>query len=311
MAVDGLLGVGLMPVAAFILAAPAVAALPLAWTRARTGRTTLSLTLAGLAILGGVAASALQGNIEWRHTWTLAWLMPLTVVGAAIIADAAAASHRILASRRSGLPLAASLVDQTVLGRRALRTAEEDGRDHAAQVLHDRVLPRVAAGLGALESGSLESGATVLRALADDIREDLDQEQLVVLRAAGLGAALEGPAQHVEELGIPCVLHVVDTGRPPWEVGVAALRIAQEALNNAAAHSSANEIRIDCAVGPQRVRLDITDDGVGIDSPRPARNSRQHLGLLGMSSRAHEVDGRLLIDTTRPAGLCVSFRWPA
>ncbi|GEM_PF-3914287 len=308
---SGLMGTATMPVALFITALPAIAALPLAWTPGRAGRTTLSVTLVAMALVGGTVVVAIEGPTGWELAWTLSWVMPAIVVLLVVSGGVVVGALRGSRTHRAGQSLAGSLVGETMLGRRALRSSVEDGRDRTAQLLHDRVLPGVAAGLGALESGDPIGGARLLRSLAGELRQDLDQEQLVVIRLGGLGAALEGPVERVEQLGIPCLLCVVDRGRPPWEVEVTALRIAQEALNNAVAHSSASAIRVDCEFGPQQVHLHITDDGVGLDSQPGRRGTRQHLGLAAMSNRATEVGGRVLIDSTRRSGLRVSFEWPA
>jgi signal transduction histidine kinase len=87
----------------------------------------------------------------------------------------------------------------------------------------------------------------------------------------------------VETSGIPRKL--------PLQVESNLLRIAQEALANAMKHSHASRIEISLAYEPDKVRLRVSDDGIGFEADRSAAVCGGHFGLLDMSERAEKIGG--------------------
>ncbi len=87
-------------------------------------------------------------------------------------------------------------------------------------------------------------------------------------------------------------------------------RIVQEALNNAAKHSRASNVRVSVAwvvePEPPRVKFSIRDNGCGFD-----RSQVHGLGLLGMEERVQRLGGRISIDTAPGRGTAVSAEIPA
>jgi signal transduction histidine kinase len=69
-------------------------------------------------------------------------------------------------------------------------------------------------------------------------------------------------------------------------VEVAAYRIATEALTNAARHARARTTCVDLSVEAEALRLEVVDDGVGLDVARG-----RGVGLTAMSERAAELGG--------------------
>jgi signal transduction histidine kinase len=104
-----------------------------------------------------------------------------------------------------------------------------------------------------------------------------------------------------------------EVGRLPPEVELAAYRIAQEALNNAAQHASARYISVHAARQGGTLVLTVTDDGVGFSVPaQPDLFTRQgHYGLLGIRERASQLGGTLQIDSTPGQGTRLTVRLPA
>lgn len=78
------------------------------------------------------------------------------------------------------------------------------------------------------------------------------------------------------------------------------LRIAQEALANAARHSGATRATVTLTYVEDQVRLDIRDDGRGFD-PEAIRYGR---GIAGMRERLGAVGGTLDVESS-PGGGCV------
>lgn len=103
------------------------------------------------------------------------------------------------------------------------------------------------------------------------------------------------------------------------DVQHALLRIAGEALFNAAIHARATEVVVTLTYAPDRVSLAVDDDGVG-DPDHLRRVLRtatlgdlaagRHRGLANMSSRAAELGGELRIRRSRSGGIRVAATLP-
>jgi signal transduction histidine kinase len=91
----------------------------------------------------------------------------------------------------------------------------------------------------------------------------------------------------------------------PEEHKTCIYRLAQEALNNAARHASARNIRVAVKTDPGLVRFSVQDDGTGFDK-RVVRG----LGLLGMEERVRRLGGKLWIDSQPGRGTTISAELP-
>jgi signal transduction histidine kinase len=83
----------------------------------------------------------------------------------------------------------------------------------------------------------------------------------------------------------------------------AVIRIASEAVANAARHSGAEVLRIYLERAEAGMRLGIEDDGSGFDEEQPRRG----FGLVTMRDRADALGGKLHIDSRRGAGTRVEL----
>lgn len=88
---------------------------------------------------------------------------------------------------------------------------------------------------------------------------------------------------------------------------VALTQVARTALANALRHSQATHICLRLSGGPQAIRLEVTDNGVGFD---PDRKEEGGLGLHTMRTRALEANGRLSIETKPGGGTRVTVTLP-
>ena len=98
--------------------------------------------------------------------------------------------------------------------------------------------------------------------------------------------------------GIPTEFSVSGKPRPcSGDADVQLLRIAQEAVNNAAKHGRARHIRITLDFQQDRLLLTVADDGCGFqpDEHDPAPALGEHLGLLTMRERAARIRGHLAL----------------
>jgi signal transduction histidine kinase len=93
----------------------------------------------------------------------------------------------------------------------------------------------------------------------------------------------------------------------------ALVRIAREAVTNAARHGHAGLVRVELDNGNGNgtgVRLRIADDGSGFDVTTPRQTSDGGFGLVSMSERAQAIGAAFHVDSRRGAGTTVEVRLP-
>jgi signal transduction histidine kinase len=189
-----------------------------------------------------------------------------------------------------------------------LITAQEDERKHLAADLHDGVGQAITA-LGltldaaetALRAGDRPDEAleTIRRARAltastlEDVRAVAFRLRPARLQETGLVAAL---AELAAAAGIPVAFsaepELVRPGLVDEAREVDAYRIAQEALGNAARHARASHVTLHVARVDRRLRIEVTDDGIGFD---PRLVDARGLGLAGMRDRATAIGATLTV----------------
>jgi signal transduction histidine kinase len=88
----------------------------------------------------------------------------------------------------------------------------------------------------------------------------------------------------------------------------AILRVVREASINAVRHGSASTVHITLeGIGSQLTRLEVSDDGVGLDSGAAERGLG--FGLTSMTERIRATGGELRLASTPGAGTSVEARW--
>jgi PAS domain S-box-containing protein len=166
-----------------------------------------------------------------------------------------------------------------------------------AAKLADRSLPEAedAVEIAELLGASIAQARDVARGLC-----------LVPLEAGGLASALEELATQTRSRHrIACQFVEKNASIPALEetVGANLFRIAQEAVNNAIKHGQASQITVTLSADPQRIWLDVEDDGIGFrPQPEPARG----LGLHIMNYRARMVGAALNIGPRSGGGTMVT-----
>ncbi len=99
----------------------------------------------------------------------------------------------------------------------------------------------------------------------------------------------------------------------PEPARVAALRITQEALTNAAKYAEAVRVIVRVERQGKWLCLVIEDDGRGFDpaeTPFPGDGHRPGMGLTGMRERAESLGGRLDVSAAPNQGVTISARLP-
>jgi two-component system NarL family sensor kinase len=91
----------------------------------------------------------------------------------------------------------------------------------------------------------------------------------------------------------------------PGAVETAVLRIASEALTNAARHAHATRCPIRVWTDDDAVHIEIVDDGVGLP-----RRPNLGVGLTSMRARAHELGGYCVVENVVPHGTRIYATMP-
>jgi signal transduction histidine kinase len=130
----------------------------------------------------------------------------------------------------------------------------------------------------------------------------------------GLGAGLEWLATEVRSKSdLEVQTRLEDIGRLEPGLEIALYRVAQEALNNVRKHANASRVLVTIARREGWVRLEVADDGRGIDPSingiAPGR--APSLGLLGMRERVSPWGGAIRIARGHDGGTVVSADVPA
>lgn len=218
---------------------------------------------------------------------------------------------------------AAALTRDLQRSRESLVIALEEERRRIRRDLHDGLGPAlagVAFGLDAARNtlrrdpvatdaalaemkGEVQASITDVRRLVYDLRPPaLDQ--------LGLVPALEEYAARLAERSAFDISVSAPPLPPlPAAVEVAAYRITTEALTNAVRHSRGRRGSVAIDVCDALLRLEVTDDGVGVPSRRTAA-SRVGVGLTAMVERAAELGGRCRVQQRAGGGTSVIAELP-
>jgi two-component system, NarL family, sensor histidine kinase DegS len=102
-------------------------------------------------------------------------------------------------------------------------------------------------------------------------------------------------------------VHIGLDKRLPSRLEVALFRLIQEAVQNAAKHANATEIKVKLEIQRNRISVVVKDNGKGFDINERAENS---FGLLGMGERVDLLEGQLTIDSKIGSGTIVMIQVP-
>ena len=211
---------------------------------------------------------------------------------------------------------------------RALATHQEElveaERARVSQELHDE-LGQALTGLKldvAWLRTHLSDGEGEFATRLDDMRQLIDGTVDTVRRIAS-----ELRPGVLDDLGLEAALRwlVRDFGKragtsvdlngttlPALDPGasVAAFRIVQEALTNAARYAPDASIVVRYGVAGERLQVAVQDDGPGFDPDALAASTRRGLGLLGMRERARMHRGTLEVRTAPGRGTTIVLELP-
>lgn len=209
-------------------------------------------------------------------------------------------------------------IENARLHQRAAQAAIYEDRDRLARDLHDTVIQRLfAVGL------SLQSmaGAAATSGLADrlqsaivDIDDTIRQVRASIFELAFTSAGVRTSVLALVRDLAPVVGFEVQVSfdgpvdaAVTEEVSEHLLAAVREAVTNIGRHADASEAAVVLSVREGVCRLQVTDNGRGIDETRSLGGG---LGLNNLSHRAEKLHGQLLIERRAGGGTLLTWQVP-
>lgn len=207
-----------------------------------------------------------------------------------------------------------------------LALSREDERKYIAQELHDGPIQDLYAlsyQLQALKRLQLteqqnqlvENIHTQFQQVNGTIRDICQELRPPTLATFGLSAVIRAHADRFERLypSIEIALELDDDQQTlPEHVRLTLFRICQEMLSNVAKHAEATHVLIRFEMTASRALLEIQDNGRGFVIPTRWGDLTDsgHLGLIGASERAAEINGQFLILSNPGEGTIIRVTVP-
>lgn len=215
--------------------------------------------------------------------------------------------------------------------RRRLRVAEHEfravlgERSRIAREIHD-TLAQGYVGISVqleflaelLRANKVEEASRSLNRTREYVREGLaDARQSIwALRTQDasevtLPVRLRRIVEEARESGLESRFSVFGAFHPlPAETEQEVLRVAQEAIHNVKKHSGARQMLVQLEYEPDRIVLEVQDDGRGVTMEQNAENLLGRYGLTGMRERAEAIHGTLEVASAPGEGTKVRLSAP-
>ena len=202
---------------------------------------------------------------------------------------------------------------------RALAVEEE--RQRMARNLHDSITQSINGMVlfsdtlaSALEKGNLDHATRIMQRLRESARQSLKEARLMLYqwqdsgpeRSTNLIQGLEDRIAAVESrVGVRTqLIHEGSLEHCPVEWHENLYWLAVEALNNALKHAQARSVEIVIRCSPERLELEVIDDGIGFDIHKVEVG---RMGLKNLRDRADIIGGMLNIKSSPSKGTTVRF----
>ena len=202
--------------------------------------------------------------------------------------------------------------------------AQDDERARIAADVHDDSIQALAAvdlRLGALrnrwrdrapeEAAAVGTVMDAVHGAGVRLRHLLFELETPVLDASLADGLQDAAAQVFEDSDVTWSVEERGQAPLPQQVRVSAYRIAREAMVNARKHARARHVSVTVDATERGVRVQVVDDGGGVDHTASARSGRRHSGVVAMRDRALASGGWW---RSRPGpggtGTAVSFYLP-
>jgi signal transduction histidine kinase len=205
---------------------------------------------------------------------------------------------------------------------RSVYRLQEDERRRLARELHDGVGQNLTALkhqlsmlIDALPEAADESRRRAGLALATCVQTLEDTRQMSrllrpqILDDLGLSAALRWLARSVgDAAGIDCQLHMGNLPELDPELQTVVFRVVQEALSNVVRHAGASRVAVRLEGRADLLRIEVEDDGCGLDADLASRGIGSGLG--GMRERLRLFGGMLAIERGADGGCRLRIALP-
>ena len=156
-------------------------------------------------------------------------------------------------------------------------------------------------------AATLAAASSLSRAAAWELRRPIDEGH--IFEGRELGRVLWSHTETFAKITkIPA--EMTQSGTEPPLAAAARARlfsIAHNALTNASLHARASRVEVRLDFATDRIRLSVSDDGVGL----PDDYAERGRGFAGMIAQAERGGGRLIVETGDPnAGTTVTCETP-
>lgn len=121
-------------------------------------------------------------------------------------------------------------------------------------------------------------------------------------------AIAEATERITQDRDIRLVLNLDEAATVPAGTKHNLVRIAQEAVLNAARHATASTVEVSLLQTKEELRLSISDDGSGMAHPPERDTESQHYGIIGMKERAEHIGAEFDFSSTPGVGTTVTVR---
>jgi signal transduction histidine kinase len=202
------------------------------------------------------------------------------------------------------------------------RRAVEEERTRMARDIHDEMGARftqisLLAGRALKAAPADESVQQPLRTISGAVKELAAALEEIVWAANPSHDSLEGfsnylsqySAAALRDAGLRCRLNI-PTLLPKQSLASGVrhrlMMAVKEALNNALKHAGATEVHVQLEFTGQRLRVTVTDNGIGFDPVRAKRGN----GLNHSGRRMEEVGGRCVVESRPGAGTVICLDVP-
>ena len=201
-----------------------------------------------------------------------------------------------------------------IASRGRLVAAADDARRRIERDLHDGPQQRIVAlalRLRMAEDSALEDVQVVRCLLSETVRSLTEIHESMTDLARGIHPALltqGGICPMLRTLArrsaVPVDLRLQVDGRLPDRVEVAVYYVVSEALTNIVKHAQASVARVTVDADERRIRLSVTDDGVGGAKPDGGT------GLVGLRDRVEALGGRFGVISPPALGTTLTAEIP-
>ncbi|MCI3271825.1 sensor histidine kinase [Streptomyces cylindrosporus] len=215
-----------------------------------------------------------------------------------------------------------------VLAREQRRAGVLGERERIARDLHDTLAQELSGSLMLLQAAErdweerLDVARTRVRAVADGLDVSLAETRRMIrdltpsaVAEEGLEGALELLCLRAREEGAAPDVRFRSTGvhRPDLDeqAALTLFRVAQGTLANVREHARATSLLVTLRQGPDRVELEVRDDGIGFDLTACPTPSGRGFGLPAARARLREYGGELTVDSAPSRGTRVRATVPA